>query len=248
LLNYFFLYAFSKPPRRAALALYNDFIKLGIKIDFEEDKTTSCWGVQQLLHFKITSNDSIANPEGMAHELLHIELSIKGFKSGLTIASYFNSSNSLFDLEFIQILNNDLAHFKMIDRLLELGYNVDNFLQDTPKKYFLDSIYLRVLSLVMKHKTGFGNVCEEAKEIILSTGSAKLFEMYKLKDPNTVNGVHSSLILEPLQEINKELVSRVEMLFTNWNETPSVDNYVFFHQLHELLQEFKIPNAIACPA
>jgi hypothetical protein len=85
----------------------------------------------------------------------------------------------------------------MLDDFIAMGYNVDQFLQQTPKQYFIDGVFLKTTLLAGKHKSGAFNICEDILEIVRLVGGAKLFELYKIKDASTVNGVHPALVLDP---------------------------------------------------
>lgn len=227
-------------------ALYKKLTDAGVEVDFGIDPAVPCWNVRESFRYKISSPDSIPNPEGMAHELLHIELLQKGFKGGYVIYSYFNEYNSLFTPDFIGGLNNDLAHYKMFNDFLKMGYSADAFLQDTPKAYFLGGMLLNVVGMVVLHKANVANVCEQTREMVLLCGQAKFFELYKIKDTTSVNGVHPDLIMGSLKEINKDLVEALEQLFVESHETTSLDNLLFFIKLDELLKKHGIPKAKDC--
>jgi len=161
--------------------LYEKLKSAGVEISFEIDPNVTVWYVQQKFSFKIASPNDIPNPAAMAHELFHVALNLKGFWEGFSVYKLFNERNSLFDPESIGILNNSLAHFKMIDDFLQMGFHVDEFLQDTPKQYFLEGIVFQIPKMILKHKTGLADICLETLEIIQLCASLKLFELYKIK-------------------------------------------------------------------
>jgi hypothetical protein len=149
-------------------------------------------------------------------------------------------------MEFVATLNNSLAHFKMIDDFLKMGYSVDEFLQNTPRQYYLENIMLETTALVIKYKAGVLELCKEILKIIHFIGTAKLFELYKMKDPHTTNGLHPDLVLKPLREINAGLVSDVEELFELWKKPEYGGNLWFFQNLDRLLKAHNIPNYVDC--
>lgn len=226
--------------------LFEKLTGAGFDISFTIDNTAHTWYVREKTSFQIGSPDNNPNPAAMAHELLHIQLTFKGFGTTFDIYKHFNENNSIFTPEFIGELNNNVAHFKMIDDFLNLGYNIDEFLQDTPKTYFLQGMLFQAMKMVVLHNAKISNQCEEVRDIILLCASAKLFELYKLKDPDTKNGLHPDGIIGPLKEINPELVDGLIKLFDEWNEANTVDNIQFFTRLNILLQGLKIPNSVDC--
>lgn len=222
--------------------LYNKLIAAGANISFEIDGDADSWYVQEKLSFKIGSPDDNPNPASLAHELLHIQLKFKGFRNTSEIYGLYNEDNSIFTPDFIASLNNNVAHFKMLDEFLQMGFSVDEFLQDTPKKYFLDGMLLQTVLMVAQHNAGVAEIRPQTREIILLCASAKLFELYKVKDPNTQNGLHPAGVMGPLKEINADLVNGLDKLFNEWNEANTVDNPQFYHRLNALVQSLNIPN------
>jgi hypothetical protein len=220
----------------------------GVIIDFEITPDTDSWGVKELFHYKITANDEKSNPAALAHELLHIQLEQMGYSGPIEVYKYFNETNSVFTVTYIAELNNTIAHFKMLDDFLQMGYNIDEFLQDTPKEYFLNNIIEYVIQLVLEHKSGQFDACEQARQIIMLCAAAKLFEQYKIKFPETQNGVHPELIYEPLREINPGLIDALDALFQEWNDATTVDNIQCFFRINETMKNFGIPNAADCLA
>jgi hypothetical protein len=227
--------------------LYDKLIAADVEIELSIDADAPTWYVRTKRSFKIGSPDGAPNKAGMAHELLHINLAMRGFDDVLGIYKYHNEQNSLFDPDFIAALNNSLAHYKMIDDFIDLGFSVDEFLQDTPKKYFIDSILLSIIGMQVAHKAGTTKICDQTKSIIQFCTSAKLFNLYKEKDPTTKNGVSDVVILEQLKEIDKPLVEGLEQILDEWINTESIDNLGFYNRLNALLKRLNIPNSVDCP-
>jgi hypothetical protein len=227
--------------------LYKKLEAEGVEIDLALDPAAETWYVQRRYSFKIGSPDGIPNKPAMAHELLHIQLTLYGFEDVANIYRYLNEKNSLFDLQFLGHLNNSLAHFKMIDDFIAMGFSVDEFLQDTPKKYFFDNILLSIVAMVLDHKTGTAKICDQTKAIINFCTSAKLFNLYKLKDSNTKNGLAEEAILEELKIINKPLVEGLNDILDWWIKENTIHNLKFFGDLNSLLKQLNIPNAVDCP-
>ncbi len=105
--------------------LYEWLTSKGIEISFSVDETIPSWQVKGT--WKISAPSNEVNPAAMAHELLHIKLYARGFSDDISIYRYFNRSNSPFTIEFISHTNNDLAHFKMVDDFLKMGFPIDDF-------------------------------------------------------------------------------------------------------------------------
>lgn len=227
--------------------LYEKLKAAGVEIELIVDKDAETWYVQNKLAFKIGSPDGKPNKPAMAHELLHIQLTLRGFDSVAGIYKYFTPENSFFDLEFIGALNNSLAHFKMIDDFTQMGFSVDEFLQDTPKTYFLDNILKSLIVMNVTHKTGTANICMQTEAIIHFCVSAKLFHLYKLKDPTTKNGVAEDVILEQLKKINEPLVTDLNDLVEWWITENTIHNLRFFGTLNDILKKHGIPDAKDCP-
>ena len=226
--------------------LYRQLSLAGANIQLEVDETVPCWRVEELPTFKITAPSLEPSAAAIAHELLHVKLSMQGYVNPRIIYSYFNETNSIFTPDFITILDNNVAHFKMIDAFLDMGFNVDEFLVDTPKAYFINSILLSIVRLQLAHKAGIANLCEETREIIQLVAGAKLFGLYKAKDPTTKNGLHEDAILIPLKEINSTLIEKLDELFNDWTEANTVNNLEFYRRLNFPLKEIGIPNAADC--
>jgi hypothetical protein len=210
--------------------LYDKLIAAGAEIQFIVEENAESWFMRVR----------------MAHELLHILVDLKGFWSSRHVYKFFNEQNSSFTIEFINAMCNDLAHFKMLDDYIEMGYHVDDFLQKTPKQYFVEGTFVNTGLLLAMHKAGTRKICEDILRITRLVGEAKLFELYKLKDPSTVNGVHPDLVLNPLREIDKELVDGLVQLYIDWNENNTVDNLQFFIRLNLFLQKKGIPTFANC--
>lgn len=224
-------------------ALYERLIALGAKIEFEIDSKATSWRMQELAVYRIGAPDATPDPAAMAHELLHVELSLKGFWTPLAIYRYFNEKNSICSLQFINFLDNDLAHFKMLDNFIAMGFTVDDFLKDTPKDYYLNGIVYQIPAMIIYHNGGIANIIDQTREIVRLVGGAKLFELYYLKDPATKVGLHPSAIIDPLKEINAALIAKLEYLFDEWYQTNTVNNLQFYERMDAVLKEEKIPNA-----
>lgn len=222
--------------------LYDQLIKAGIEINFEINPDANSWYVRTQRRFAIGAPDITPHCAGMAHELLHIKLYATGFSSDLDVYKYYNEKNSICTIEFISDLNNSLAHFMMLDEFLQMGYNIDDFLKDTPKETLLDGLLVNVAFFVVLHKADKkGDAKNMARQIVHYCAAAKFFELYKIKDPATTNGLHPDLILNPLRELNSGFVDRIAELFQEWYEArPSVDNNQFYFRLNDVMKEFKI--------
>lgn len=221
-------------------ALYERLIAEGAQINFEIDNEATCWSVKEIPTFNIAANNNDLNKAAMAHELLHIELCLQGFSNLIDVYVRFNEKNSICTPEFIGQLNNSLAHFTMLDSFLAMGFNVDDFLQDTPKKYLIEGMLMDTVGMVIGHKAQINDKMQETQDIILMCASAKLFEMYKCKDPNTKNGVHPSFIMDPLREINPDLVDGLDTLFNDWRDAKCIDNLQFYSRLNILLRDLNL--------
>lgn len=214
------------------------------EINLAEEPGMPCWQVATT--YKISAPNAEPNPSAMAHELLHIQLQIKGFAENNIILYNFNHQNTAFTPEFIGPMNNNLAHFKMIDDFISMGYSVDDFLQDTPKEYFLKDMIFTTTVLMLKFKTGSLELCKEILEIIHLIAGAKLFELYKMKDPSTENGLHPDAVLVPLKEISAELVTEIENLFEEWIKLNTINNLWFYQILDSILKKHGVPNHEEC--
>jgi hypothetical protein len=225
-------------------ALLDHLAEKGVEISLAVEPDIPSWRVKTT--YKISSPNDKANPAGLAHELLHIDLNLKGFADDNCTSIQFDTRNSAFSYEFVCQTNNNLAHFKMIDKFVSMGYSVDTFLQDTPKKYYLNSIIHTINALELKHETGTLEICKEILVIINLIAGTKLFELYKIKDPSTTQGLHPGIVLDPLKKINSELVSEIEKLFEDWYNTPSTNNLYFFQLLDIALKKHGIPTYDEC--
>src|SRR5262245_24764988 len=108
--------------------LFEQIVAAGIEIDLIVDPSTPTWSIKEFNRYRITAPDNTPNPAAVAHELLHITLSLAGFAGVVRISLQFNQTNSIFNPEFIGILNNDLAHYKMVATFHSMGFSLDEFL------------------------------------------------------------------------------------------------------------------------
>lgn len=214
------------------------------KIEFEIDPSIPSWQVGN--SYKISAPSADINPAAMAHELLHIDLDLKGFADNIYTYTLFNSKVTAFSPEFIGPMNNNLAHFKMIDDFVQMGYPVDSFLQDTPKQYFLKGMIYKTIGLRTRFEAGALELSQEILEIIHLITGTKLFELYNKIDPTISTGLHPDLVLGPLKEINFQLVTDIENLVEEWKKPEINNNIWFFSELDKILKAHGIPNYEDC--
>src|SRR5258706_8915821 len=96
-------------------------IKIGFDIQLEVNPTleNGQWGMMP--SYTILAPNETPNKSAFTHELLHIYLFSIGFNETETIYRNANEDN-LFNYEFIESTNNDLAHLKMVDVFLDSGF------------------------------------------------------------------------------------------------------------------------------
>jgi hypothetical protein len=225
--------------------LYNELVKAGCEINFESQPSNESWSVNAHNSNKFTVFDpeKEPNPNGLAHELLHIELYRKGFIIEAEIQAVYNGGNSLFGFlfgqSFIPPISNTLAHLKMINRFSDLELDTCLFLQNTPDQHFQANIRPDLECMLILHNSNAANKCLEAIKFIVYCGTAKLYELYPRTDL-------TKLILDFLNKINKELANKLESLYDEWIKSPSNNNLNFFSKLDQTLKEVGIPNASKC--
>jgi hypothetical protein len=113
--------------------LYSELISVGYAIEFNVDakyeselrRSNACFGMipNGNNKFQIVTYLDTPNIPAFTHELLHINLFRLGFQSTDKLKNSFS-----FSTDFINSMNNTLAHSKMINDFLNLGFSQDNFL------------------------------------------------------------------------------------------------------------------------
>ncbi|RLJ32140.1 hypothetical protein CLU97_1586 [Chryseobacterium sp. 7] len=215
--------------------LYTSLLKQGFEINFEIDPSVSSWYAQPKFKYVIGAPTDELNHTAMAHELLHIKLEGMGFENSINIYKYFNEkTNEIFDANFVGNLNNSLAHFKMLDDFIQMGYSIDDFLQDTPREYFVKDMIVR-LAFLIQDELNHDKVAL-LKEIILMISTAKLFNLYKIKQDSTTEGVHEDIIIITLKKINENIINELNNLFQEWIDTNTLTNQFFFQKLTDLIE------------
>ena len=117
-----------------------------VNIDFILDSSELSWTLIQNRKdsYCITYPENIPSAESLTHELLHIELEIRGFTTTKQISedNRFRLCHSL----LIEAINNNLAHFRMLDDYINLGFDKSKFLYKIPtdfeNEYFSDLIMI----------------------------------------------------------------------------------------------------------
>ena len=227
-------------------ALYEELRKAGVEIEFSINPQAEVWNVRPIYKYKIESPDNVPNHAAMAHEMLHVKLNLRGFDGVLNIYKYYNERTSLFDLEFIGDFNNTLAHFKMFQSFLDMGFHVDEFLKDTPKKYFLDGIIMQIPLLILAHKAGTAKKCEEALAIIQLYTSLRFFDLYLPYKDQTTNAVLTEPLRDQLREEFPDLIGYLDGFIDEWINADTVNNKGFYDRLDWMLKQLGYPNAVDC--
>jgi hypothetical protein len=111
--------------------LYNDLIK-DITIDFKVDATETCWTAKRTGTdtYLITAPDNYPSPESLTHELLHLRLALNGFVGTEDILA--DQRFVFCQWQLVDAINNNLAHFHMLERFVSLGLDKEKFLFQKP--------------------------------------------------------------------------------------------------------------------
>lgn len=81
------------------------------------------------------------NPSSFTHELLHIFLEIKGVYIGGSLSLFVKAEKlrGIFSQSLVDHISNCLAHIKMFPLYLEMGFNLEYFIQDYEQSKFSKS-------------------------------------------------------------------------------------------------------------
>src|SRR5215203_2461955 len=119
-------------------------IELQVRPDLREKLEGAGWGV--IPTYQIICDRDDADPAAFAHELLHIYLLTNDFKDGDLIYKTINEPNHMFSRDFLIATNNNLAHYKMIEKFVGMGFDRSRFFGSTLGFQF-DETYRHVKSI-----------------------------------------------------------------------------------------------------
>lgn len=156
--------------------LYNS-VRETYKIHLKRNKDGKFWGCN------ITSNSIVEihhcktenKIESFTHELLHASTQINGYRR-------FRGAISL-NLEFhtklpriISCLDNELQHHKMFDKFLEMGFQAENFYNDSDSE--IEEYLINVLS---ENNLSFEDLFPDYMSLIAPGGTLTYDQIEKLK-------------------------------------------------------------------
>ncbi len=221
--------------------LYDALATQGIEIEFEINRKQSTWGMQEYpaeKRFVISQPDDKANPSAMIHELLHIELALKGYKNNSTISKHFAGQQSYLAtnnaITIISAIVNKLAHLKMIGPFRAYGYAADSFLQESAADNYANSLHTELRCLQKLRDEGMENSGRTLFVFIYHIGAAKLYALYP--EPAIAQSIISGL-----KSYDAALFDKVEALYDQWIADPGYDSVFFFEGINLLLQGYNVP-------
>jgi hypothetical protein len=194
-------------------------IKQKIEIRFQKSKTES-WGVDiqnGIAYIEYCSCNNIV--AAFAHELLHIDTQLKGFKRIRIGISLFDQT-PLFS-RFMTCLDNELQHHKFYSKFILLGFDQKSFYADSDIQ--IES-YLR--SVLQNDIKKIIEILPEYFTLIAQGGS--LHEEVKSELLNKFYSLNSGVFKCQLEQIKK--------ICDNWRASTTFDNTSVLREIMLTLQ------------
>ena len=201
-------------------ALY-ERLSAQVTILFEEDHTDKEWGVRKSAEGTYVISAPVTNPggpENFTHELLHIELLLEGFYDNQDIID----SLTLVDPEWIACINNNFAHFKMLERFERLGYPRSKFLMVLPANPEV--------------------IFEEGLKEVEDDYTAKRMVDFLVQTTMEMNWIRTwlgwdvSAVEQKLHDLDEDIFFNVNERTDEWKKvsTPLQTNYGFIKQFQQI--------------
>lgn len=178
-------------------------IEKGIKLEFIENKNEEGWGSKIVNDTAYIYYNECKYPvASLAHELLHIEVQIKGYRR-IKIGASNITSEQLFNT-LIQCLDNEIQHHKFYSKFLSLGFKKHQFFMDSDKE-----TANCIRSNISKGFTDIIALSLSFFTIISSGGYIDENEKNEIKNEllNTNNGIYKENLLE------------VERILVEWSKS-----------------------------
>jgi hypothetical protein len=223
--------------------LLSDLESNGVQIDFEEKPEFQSWAVQARQRFGIVAPNSESSPESLAHELLHIKMNVLGFIPSNTITDIFKSNNSRFDIGDFSLIQNNLAHLRMLPEFVSMGYDMNLFVQNDGEEFLQKDLVPSILKFKIEFDSnkslGFRQSIQTITLLIKILIEIKQFEIQNLISKTTK--IDTDELLKMLAESDQELVNSIFNQITAWVDSGTYFNYDFYYNLNLALEELGYP-------
>jgi hypothetical protein len=223
--------------------LLNELESNGVQIDFENKSDFKSWAVQPRYKYGIVAPNHQANPESLAHELLHIKMNILGFIDTNTISDIFKSNNCHFATEELSTIQNILAHLRMLPEFVAMGYAMEKFVVNDGEEFYTKEL----LPAIIKFKIAFDineriykkqtiYIVTQLLKIIISIKHCEIENSF-IKE----NRINTGEFIQLLRESDGELFDCIYQELTDWVNSGSYSNYDFYVNLNAKLFELHYP-------
>lgn len=189
-------------------------------IHFRISPEDFCWGLskQGANEYTIIAHNDQPSPENLTHELLHIKLEKEGFADMETAHKATNIARDV-----IEEYSNDLAHFKMIDDFVSMGFDKPGFL--AAASYQTLSIYEKDLTDSSSRK----NLYDFTVHLIRACLQVEFFDRNVLGDTQTLRKI--------IEGIDAALLPAMHQLVDRWMSVPVDQNIDILRQLDDIQRE-----------
>lgn len=161
--------------------------------------------------------------EAMAHELLHAEPKLDGYRQYLNSVAKAPCEQPRLVSKLLRILDNELQHHKMAPRFQQLGFDITFFYEDGDKHAFKK--VRRALEKMGPNNATTAEFFTQFVTMIAQGGAAGEIERTQIK--NYFNIRAGKKIAERM--------SQIEGIFTEWRNTQSLDAGPFIQAILELM-------------
>lgn len=159
---------------------------------------------------KIYVKKNDLNPASFTHELMHLDLDLKGVIVGASLKSHIRSSeiSEYFEDELIEHLGNCLSHSKMLTEFINLGYPESDFIEDFSVNKCTGEEMCQIEELLFNEVNGI-NFC------IVEAFRAYIGKFFAMKAcPNQLYDYSSSF--QRLENLNPALYAVLIKLWDEW--------------------------------
>ena len=188
------------------LEIFND-LSLKIPIKFSKSSEDS-WGIEIKNGTAHISFTNCKNPDAsLAHELLHIETQLNGYKR-IKIGFCAHEKTSLFS-RLITCLDNELQHYKFYDKFISQGFQPDVFYNDSDESIesYLKGVTRRKINKLIEILPDFFSLIAPGGSIPINTQDHLIMEFCGIN-----NGVY------------EEQFRKIEAICSAWRKSESYDN------------------------
>lgn len=223
--------------------LLTELEKAGVQIEFEIKNEFKSWAVNSLPKYVIAANNAEPNPEGLAHELLHIKTNILGFLETHVVMRIFSSHNCRFKSSEIPNFQNLLAHLRMFSMFINMGYKAENFLANHGNEFYLKDLFPSSL----KYAATYGVLKEIGKKITIDLITDLISIVLCLKyneiaEPYLTTGkMDRQGLIDEIRPIDEILFDAIYTDVSEWHSSGTFDNINFYNNLNYRLHTLGYP-------